>query len=241
MLTPVSEMFLESVLKQIVWRGEHASIREELTAHLEDHIQMLMEKGMEPSEAEREAVASMGDPREIGRQLSRQHRPFLGWAVRFTGVAVKVLACVVGLFAVLTAVNWVGGNYRTLLGGAKMDAGGVPLIWEAEVNQRQTMDNRTVTLQKIAYTQKGDLLILGTSRLHLPYRQGWSYSAAFTSILDEKGREYRVGSSLSGGGIFQLKIHDFPSDATRLTMIYDQYNRYMEFRLELPQEGGDPL
>ena len=52
---------------------------------------------------------------------------------------------------------------------------------------------------------------------------------------------YTSGSSFSGGGIFQLKIHDFPSDATRLTMIYDQYNRYMEFQLELPQEGGDPL
>lgn len=85
MLSPVSDAFLDSVLKRILWRGEHAAIREELSAHLEDHIQALVEQGTDPAEAERRAVAAMGDPAEIGLQLNRQHRPFLGWAVRFTG------------------------------------------------------------------------------------------------------------------------------------------------------------
>lgn len=241
MYTPSSEAFLDSVLEKVVWKGEHAAIREELTAHLEDHIQALVEKGMALPEAEQEAIAAMGDPGELGRQLNRQHRPYLGWAVRLTGIAVKVLTCVVLLFAAVTALNWVGQNYRTLLGSAKIDAGGVPLVWEEEVGQQQTMDNRTVTLEKIAYTQQGDLLILGTSRLHGPYRHGWSYSGTFTSIRDEKDREYRVGSSFSGGGSFQLTIQNFPSDTNHLTLVYDLYNRHMEFQLELPWKGGETL
>lgn len=236
MLSPVSDAFLDSVLKRILWRGEHAAIREELSAHLEDHIQALVEQGTDPAEAERRAVAAMGDPAEIGLQLNRQHRPFLGWAVRFTGIVAKISGCIVALFCIFTALVQLGDSYRSLF-DTKIDAGDVPLVWEMEIDQQQTMDNRVVTLKRAAYTEEGDLLLLGASRLRPPYRQGWSYSCSFTSILDEKGREYQVGSRFSGGGIFQLKIHDFPSDANRLTLVYDLYNRQMEFQLDLPQKS----
>ena len=60
---------------------DHKAITAELTAHLEDHKDAILEihPDMTLWEAERRAVEAMGNPEELGRWLDSIHNPLLGW------------------------------------------------------------------------------------------------------------------------------------------------------------------
>lgn len=67
--------YLERVGGQIRWKRAKAPLLRELEGHIQDRRDSLIEKGVEPSEAERRAVCEMGDPEETGLELDRIHRP----------------------------------------------------------------------------------------------------------------------------------------------------------------------
>lgn len=79
---------------------ERAAIRQELDAHMEDHVCGLLDLGYPAELAEERAMSFMGDPEEVGRELDRQYP--LGW------LAVKWAAMVLTLaFAlVMLAPGW---------------------------------------------------------------------------------------------------------------------------------------
>lgn len=54
-------------------------VGKELEAHMEDQKEAYLAEGMTPEEAERLAVAQMGDPVEAGMELDRVHRPRMDW------------------------------------------------------------------------------------------------------------------------------------------------------------------
>ncbi|MGM9606041.1 MAG: permease prefix domain 1-containing protein [Oscillospiraceae bacterium] len=60
-------------------KREIAQVKWELAAHLQDHAEVLVEYGLSPEEAERRAVAEMGDPAEIGKALNKSFSVF--WMV----------------------------------------------------------------------------------------------------------------------------------------------------------------
>lgn len=70
--------FCEEVLNYIprATKAEREAIRAELEAHLTDHRDALMEKGMDYREAVLAATQAMGDPGEIGRAMNEQLSPF---------------------------------------------------------------------------------------------------------------------------------------------------------------------
>ena len=55
-----------------VTRSERAAIREELDAHMEDHICDLLDLGYDEALAEERTMQRMGDPEEVGRELDKQ-------------------------------------------------------------------------------------------------------------------------------------------------------------------------
>lgn len=64
----------------IRFKPDRAAVEEELLAHLEDKAEaILREKELTVYEAERQALASMGDADEVGRQLAAVYRPWLGY------------------------------------------------------------------------------------------------------------------------------------------------------------------
>ena len=64
----------------IRFKPDRAVVQEELLAHLEDKAEtILREKDVPVSEAEKQALASMGDADEVGRQLAAVHKPLLGY------------------------------------------------------------------------------------------------------------------------------------------------------------------
>lgn len=75
---------------------EKAAIAEELEAHVADHIQALVEGGMDLQEAQNRAEAAMGDPYETAQALDAQLSPFWLWAGRV------LKGCAIALGALLT-------------------------------------------------------------------------------------------------------------------------------------------
>lgn len=68
-------------------------VSKELMDHLEDHRSALMEKGMTQEEASEKALEAMGSADEIAPQLAAVHRPFWGYFLRASKIAVVVLLC----------------------------------------------------------------------------------------------------------------------------------------------------
>lgn len=58
---------------------ERMAVRQELDAHIEDHMEALLELGYEPELAEQRTMERMGDPEEVGRALNAQYPLF--WLV----------------------------------------------------------------------------------------------------------------------------------------------------------------
>ena len=88
------EEWLTAAVSQIRFYCDKHEVREELAAHLEDKVLDLMDThpDMTREKAEEMALARMGDPEEIGRELAEIHKPWVGylwafsvWAVFFAG------------------------------------------------------------------------------------------------------------------------------------------------------------
>ena len=80
---------------------EKAAIRKELTDHMEDHAQALLDGGFPEDHAYRVAVESMGDPETVGKALNKEYP--LHWLILsrlFLGLAI----C--GVLLVCTVFPW---------------------------------------------------------------------------------------------------------------------------------------
>ena len=118
MAIPQFNDFCGRVCRRVRFRPDRAAITAELTAHLEDHMDALVARGFPPETAAQQAVAAMGDPEEIGRELDKSHSPLLGWFQIWFRVAVWGLAALVLLFTLPQA-----GTIATEL-AAPIDYGG---------------------------------------------------------------------------------------------------------------------
>jgi cell division protein FtsW (lipid II flippase) len=73
--------FLESVCREVSFKGIHKHISKELCDHIEDQREAFISKGMDSEEALIKAIEEMGDPTVIGRQLNDTHKPKTEWSI----------------------------------------------------------------------------------------------------------------------------------------------------------------
>lgn len=86
--------YLTAVGAQIRWRRAREPLLRELSDHIADQAADYRADGLEEADALNKAVAEMGDPEEVGRDLDRLHRPKNRW-----GLALAVLLLTLaGLF-----------------------------------------------------------------------------------------------------------------------------------------------
>ena len=91
------EEFIDSVCAKVRFTPARKQIAAELQAHIEDRAAMLEAHGVAPEDAAARAVASMGDPEEIGVALDKEHSPFWGWMAIWTDIARYLVLFLVGL------------------------------------------------------------------------------------------------------------------------------------------------
>lgn len=91
--------WLDTAVSGIRFGPDQRAVRAELYAHLEDRTADLLRifPDIDPEEAQNRALAGMGDPEELKKELARVHRPWLGrlWMVsRFVLGILAALAVV---------------------------------------------------------------------------------------------------------------------------------------------------
>ena len=89
-----SFQWLYIATRGIRFKPDRAAVRRELEAHLEDKRADLQRifPDLSPEEAERRAVASMGDAWQVRKQLAKIHKPWLGYLWRLSQV---LCACMI--------------------------------------------------------------------------------------------------------------------------------------------------
>ena len=73
------EKYLEKLLLQIRCKKARPYIAEEIKGHIESQIEDNIADGMSYEEAEKNAVADMGDPVTVGISLDKIHKPQIAW------------------------------------------------------------------------------------------------------------------------------------------------------------------
>ena len=93
--------FCGQVCSFVRFSPDHDAISAELTGHMEEHRDTLLEAypNMTLWDAESRAVRAMGDPEELGRWLDQIHHPLLGWFQIWFRRVVWTLAVLILLFA----------------------------------------------------------------------------------------------------------------------------------------------
>ena len=91
--------YLETVGGQIRWRRARRLLLRELSDHIADQAAAFEAEGRSPEDALAGAVAEMGEPEAVGRELDRLHRPRNRWGLAVTVAALFAAGVLLQLFA----------------------------------------------------------------------------------------------------------------------------------------------
>ena len=108
-----AQEWLETAVKGIRFGPDRRAVEAELREHLADKTaDMARIFHIEGEEAEREALKRMGDPEEIGRELAKLHKPWLG----YLWLASRTVCWILITLALLYPVDHYGNNVRGGMG-----------------------------------------------------------------------------------------------------------------------------
>ena len=252
--------WLETAVAGIRFRPDRETVEAELREHIEDKTLDLMRifPDMTAEEAGERALSQMGDPEEIGRELAKIHRSWLGYLWR---ASQAVLGAAL-LLAVIVGANYLGGGYTGWFepgGGLPMDREGCSVTelkpWEGKIK----MDGYTLTMSQAALYSWEDGQGLGVAlRTVSPYfwdREGRFYEQV--AAVDSLGNRYPSYYSQyvrretenwnylhgipDGHGPFRqdyiLWVEEVPPEAEWVRLEYDWLGRSWSMTVELKEAG----
>ena len=97
--------FLDRVCGEIKYKKIHDPISIELEGHIYDLMDGYIEDGMNRDEAAQKAVEQMGDPIQIGKELSKTHKPKTEWSI-IVLISAMVLIGGITLFSIAADNSW---------------------------------------------------------------------------------------------------------------------------------------
>ena len=227
------DKFLEDVLSYIKFPFVKDDIKFELESHILEKIDYYMEQGYDRETAEELSINDMGNPKEIGIQLNRQHNPFLGWILTITNVMIFFLGILSVFFIVPIFVS------PLFDGNLINDIPKEDIVYRIDIDERVKLDDRIIHFTNVVYEKNGDMNIFYEYWDSRFLKTGWSLGT-IGNIRDNLGNTYFAGSGLGGGGLkskCRSTVRDFSKDADTLIIDYDYYNR--KYRVEIPLKAGD--
>lgn len=87
--------YLESVVEEIRCKRARKIVRKELKEHIKDQQEAFIKKGKEDKEAMQLAIKEMGDPKLVGEQLDKIHRPKTEYGIILLAIALSVFGIIV--------------------------------------------------------------------------------------------------------------------------------------------------
>lgn len=229
---PNSDKFINEVISFIKFPFDREDIKKELQNHMLDKMEDFKSRGIDSITAEELTIKSMGDPREIGLALNKEHNFILGWLYKITNGLVI-------LFLVITVFSTGTSLLMTVF--SRNPNNRIPkenIVYNIEVDEKVKIDDRVIKFKNIIYEKNGDLSIVYENYDSRLFGMGWSLGH-IGIIKDNLGNEYFAGSGSSSGGIITRgvrTISNFPSNADTLIIEYDWYNRY--YKVEVPLKAG---
>ncbi|KGK91304.1 hypothetical protein DP73_04065 [Desulfosporosinus sp. HMP52] len=231
MLSPKGEKYIEDILSYVKFSFDRYAIKTELESHLLDKIEDYTKAG-QGEDAEQLAITDMGDAKEIGLELNKQHSPLVGWLWMITRLAV-VLLIIVDLFFVGLPIAMSLFDNNPLKDIAKAN-----IVYNIAVNKTVQLDDRVINFRNVIYERNGNLNIIYDYYEARFWGARWSLGS-IGIISDNLGNKYFAGSGGGGEGIRPIRrrtVENFSNEAETLIIDYDQYNR--KYRVEIPLKGG---
>ena len=122
--------YLAAVGGQIRWKRARRPLLRELSDHIADQAGSFRAQGADEEEAMARAVAEMGDPEEVGRELDRLHRPKDRWGVALAVILLAALGIALQSYLFQTAADPMQTyGIRRQTAGALLAIGALAILW----------------------------------------------------------------------------------------------------------------
>ncbi|MBQ7036313.1 MAG: FtsW/RodA/SpoVE family cell cycle protein [Clostridia bacterium] len=102
-MSEIADRFIKDVCSCIKYKGVHNEVKDELSLHIDELKDSYLSKGLPEEEAEKKAIADMGNAAEIGEKLNKQHRPQTEWSL-------IILTAIISIFGIL--VMYVSSHFE---------------------------------------------------------------------------------------------------------------------------------
>lgn len=247
------KIFFDRVLTHIprATIAERDAIRQELNDHMEDHLDILLEGGMDESQARSRVLAAMGDPKEIGSAWNRQLSPVWLWTGRLCQVC--CIALIIAMFwSFLAQMFFSAINLSTRFSVDSSDRpilSGYGVSWQQDLDIREEFGQHILGIYRVELVEELSPQTV-TDALGHQYINVYLVSYAknpFHSNLDRNIflNELRCNgetspSSGSGGGRSHCWTASFPVEegAECVEITLDHYGQHFSAEIELDWGGA---
>ncbi|MDF2845545.1 MAG: hypothetical protein K0R00_3971 [Herbinix sp.] len=233
MLSPKSDIFLKEILSYVKFIPDRNIIQTELENHIEDKMEDYLEQGYDAEEAEQLSINDMGNAKEIGEELNKEHNPIVGWIWQITNLILILTIVVFGFYFCLFISSFFQSNLINEI--PKSD-----IVYSINLKERVQIDDTVIQFTYVIYDINGNMHIFYETYSKAIWGLVWT-PGYMGEITDNLGNKYtsRSGQQNSGGIISKgvWTIADFSENAEMLIITYDLYNR--KYRVEIPLQEGD--
>lgn len=233
--------YTQEVLKYIRFKYDRFDIGQELDEHIED---MLSEAGeMTDEEKEKFIRENMGDPKEVGEELDKEHKLLLGWLWRISRFLMIVLI-ILNLPNALTAVIMAGNAVLVPLQGYQIDKYKSQVESTIKTHITGKIDDTHIIIDGVDKLKDGSVIVkYRTWNNPLGKAAGWTFS--LNCFYDEEGNQYFGGGGSNGGFVTYSTEHlddnsdgEVLSEHEALVIDYDYNGRKFYAKIPLKWEGS---
>ena len=224
--------FLETVKKQVLYIYDRQEIVYELSAHIDDSARDLVEEeGLNYDEAVEMAIHNMGNPKEIGKQLNKEHHPLIGYLLLVAKVYLILNIIPTILFVFVFFYGMVEQMHPHTINHAEL---------VAEIHEVVQMPTHRVIIDNVYRSQDGD-------SYYLTYRMKWKHAytrynslTQLVYILDNDGNviDYGRGKSSTFIGGTGESMFEMPEDGVLHLQFRDGQNLVIDLK-ELGYEENE--
>ncbi len=262
-MTPIRSCYAycRAVCAQVRFKPDHAAITEELSGHILDRRDALMEQGLSQQEAEARAVAAMGDPEEVGKALNKEHSWLLGWVQVWLHWSMIALAVLIVLYLLsrssapwsisLDRVSFLLPHPEQAYALSKYLSESITEDFQPNITTR--LDDYTLTVTRVQVRD------LGTDRnldavLKVTYRNLWLSDPGFLSTcsaVTDTGQPYFNFNQTNSGfprfyfdrigayafvSYYHLQVTDLPLEAASFTLEHSMGDQRFWLTIPLAEE-----
>lgn len=231
--------YTQEVLKYIRFKYDRFDIGQELDEHIED---MLSEnEKMTEEEQEKFIRENMGDPKEVGEELDKEHKPLLGWIWRISRFLMIVLI-ILNLPNAFNVVIMAGDAVLAPIQGYQIDKSQVESSIKTHITGK--IDDTHIIIDGVDKLKDGSVMVKYRT-WNNPFGKAAAWTFSINYFYDEEGNKYFGGGGSNGGFVSYSTEHlsdnsdgEVLSEHEALVIDYDYNGRKFYAKIPLKWEGS---